>query len=296
MIIKPHVVWFAVAIAVQFIAAPLAAEQSPEPLTHTRLITLDGPRNLRDIGGYTTIGGRTVKWGKIYRSDHLAALSEADKALLRDFNITTVIDFRSETEREMASTSWSGARAPKFLHLPIGGTAADWSVSLPQFFRTGNFYRDDIHNTFLDAYRTIPSDASNEFRTLFEHILANEGAVLFHCTAGKDRTGIAAALILSVLGVPRRTIFEDFMLTNNAVDAEASSQRMAQVFGARQNREISTETMFPLVGVYPEYLDVMFASIEEDFGSVDGYLSRALKLSSEDFTVLKNLLLSDLAY
>lgn len=260
-----------------------------------RILALDGARNMRDLGGYITEDGLTVRWGKVYRSDNLANLSRADMNDLRKRDITTVIDFRSVTERAMAETTWSGA-APKTLLLPIGGTAADWSASLARFLRTGDFAGDDIHQTFVEAYRTIPADATDEYRILFDTILDDDGAVLFHCTAGKDRTGIGAALILSALGVSRTTIMADFMLTNEAVDANHSAQEMASAFGARLQRDLEPESMFPLVGVEPLYLNTMFDSIEADYGSVDEYLKQGLGLSQEDLTALKRLLLVDATY
>lgn len=261
-----------------------------------RILKLDGTRNLRDLGGYITEDGLSVRWGKLYRSDNLANLSVADKVALQARNITAVIDFRSAMERSMAETDWTANGTPEILLHPIGGTAADWSVSLARFLRTGDFSDDDIRNTFLDLYRTIPSHATSEYRALFDVILKDDGAVLFHCTAGKDRTGIAAALILSALGVPRHVIVRDYMLTNAAVDANHSVERMASAFGARLQRDLDPDSMFPLVGVEEEYLNVMFDSIEADYGSVGGYLERGLKLANEDITALKQLLLVETAY
>ncbi len=279
--------------AALLLTASLALADESHGPAFARLVDLDGPRNLRDLGGYETKDGRFVRWGKVYRSDNLANLTDADKAKLRQRDIRTVIDFRSNVERSMAETSWTGEGVPRFVLLPIGGTTGDWSASLARFLRTGAFEENDFHNTFLNMYRAIPAEATAEYRFLFDAILADNGAVLFHCTAGKDRTGIATALILGAIGVPRQTIMDDYMLTNAAVNAEGSAVRMAEAFGARYGRDIRAETMFPLVGVAPVYLETMYIVIDRDYGSIERYLNIALTLSTEELTTLKSLLLTD---
>ena len=131
--------WTCLGLAGLLIAVPVINASAQSIVRSERLVVLDGPHNLRDLGGYPAGDGRMVRWGKLYRSDNLAGLSRADKAQLIERNITTVIDFRSEGERTMAATSWSGTAAPEIRLLPIGGTAADWSVSLARLLRTGDF-------------------------------------------------------------------------------------------------------------------------------------------------------------
>ena len=273
-------------------ASDLTTDTGPQPQTESkRVLGIQGQRNFRDIGGYETSSGERVKWSRIYRSGKLSDLTPDDLDRLNDLDIELVIDFRSESERDGEPTKWQGDET-EFLDLPIGGTAADWSSKLSAQLQSGTFTESEIRNTFIDAYRQIPIDNTAEYRTFFEQILnQKDGAIIFHCTSGKDRTGIGAAFLLAALGVPRDVIMQDYMLTNQAAGVERGLPFIAKAFSQRAGRDIDPESLRPLVGVEPVYLETTFDTIETEFGSMDTYLAQALGLTQTKRAKLRSLLL-----
>jgi protein-tyrosine phosphatase len=177
-----------------------------------RVVALQGCSNLRDLGGYRTADERTVRFGLVFRSASLAALTEADLRVFGDIGIRTVCDLRGERE---------AARAPS--RLPAGG--ATEVVRLPIEPRVGASLRDllareeatgeDVRDLLRTAYTAYATDHLPRYRTLFDLLLRRERLpLLFHCSAGKDRTGFGAALLLTALGVPRETVVADYLATN----------------------------------------------------------------------------------
>jgi len=242
-----------------------------------RVLGIEGQRNFRDIGGYETKSGQTVKWSRIYRSGKLSDLTANDLEAMAGLDVDLIIDFRSVSEREGEPTKFQDA---DILELPIGGTAADWSTTLSAQLQSGAFTEDEIRQTFVKAYEQIPIDNADEYRSFFEEVLKQEdGTIVFHCTSGKDRTGIGSALLLSALGVPRDIIMDDYMLTNEAAGVDRGLPFIAKAFSQRSGRDIDPESLRPLVGVEEIYLETTFETIEAEFGSMDAYLEQALGLT-----------------
>jgi protein-tyrosine phosphatase len=283
-------IFFVVALCASGLAA---FERTPETATQgIRVIELEGARNFRDIGGYETADGRTVKWGQVYRSDKLSDLTQADYKVLDDIDLETIVDFRSDAERADAQTKWGNDDDPDILNLSIGDNAADWSSTLSRQLRSGNFTKDEITATFIDMYRAIPIDAAGQYKIMFERLADGYNRpLLMHCTAGKDRTGVGTALILSALGVPRTTIMDDFLLTNEVADVDRALYFVARGFGERAGHEIDPESLRPLVGVDAAYLETTFETIESEYGSVNAYLTEALGVTPDIRTQLQNALL-----
>ena len=254
-----------------------------------RVIGIKGQRNFRDIGGYQTEKGQSVKWSRIYRSGKLSDLTVDDLEKMTDLNIDLVIDFRSESERDGEPSKFQGA---EILELPIGGTVADWSTTLSTQLQSGQFTEDEIRQTFIQAYEQIPMDNQAEYRAFFDQILdQKDGAIVFHCTSGKDRTGIGTALLLSALDVPRNVILEDYMLTNEAAGVDRGLPFIAKAFSQRAGRQIEPESLRPLVGVEEVYLQTTFKTIEDQYGSMDRYLEQALGLTEVKRAALREKLL-----
>ena len=257
-----------------------------------RVLALKGQRNFRDLGGYETTDGKQTRWGRLYRSGELSKLNAADYGALSKLNIDLVVDFRDGEEQKDAETNWQAETRPEFLDLPIGGSAADWSSRLSRQLRSGNFTQEEIRQSFIAAYEQIPIENATDYGKLFNEILDRDtGAVLFHCTAGKDRTGIASALILSALDVPRETIMQDYMLTNEVSGVDQGIAFIAQAFSARAGRQVDPEALRPLVGVEEIYLQTSFDTIEKAYGSVEAYLEQEMGLTEEKRAQLKDLLL-----
>lgn len=265
---------------------------TPALVQSIRVIELEGAHNFRDIGGYKTKDGKTVKWGQIYRSDKLSELTDDDYAELTNRNIQQVIDFRSDGERLTAQTDWRGEDVPDIIELSIGGSAAGWSNKLGKQLRSGDFTGADIRATFIDMYGAIPLDNTAQYRDMFDLLVDTDNRpVVIHCTSGKDRTGIGTVLILSALGVPRDTIITDFLLTNETIDLERTALNVAAQFSRNRETPLDAEDLKPLIGVELGYIEAYFTIVEEEYGSVDNYLRHGLDLTAEEQASLKTQLL-----
>ncbi len=267
----------------QTVPAPAQA-QSQE---HSRLLPLEGVQNARDIGGYRTADGRMVKWGLIYRTAELSHLTEHDKALLEARGLRSIHDLRTVEERRAQPTIWTDANAPTI-------TAFDYSMDTLGFaalFQGGMPTADRAREVFAASYPEMLKSQRPQQRALFEELLRGEGAVLYHCSAGKDRTGMATALILSALGVPRETILTDYELSNQYYRPDASPEAVAANPQAAAFMRLPADIRAVFMGVDKRYLQAVFDLIDRDYGSVEVYLDRELGVDAADIARLKALYL-----
>lgn len=178
-----------------------------------RVVVLEGCSNLRDLGGYRTADGRTVRFGRVFRSASLAALTERDLAAFAATGIRTVCDLRGEHETTRAPSRLpEGAAAPEVVRLPIEPRVG---ASLRDLLAREEATGEDVHDLLRTAYAAYATDHLPRYRALFDLVLREERLpLLFHCSAGKDRTGFGAALVLTALGVPRETVIADYLATN----------------------------------------------------------------------------------
>ena len=175
----------------------------------SRSLPLQGASNFRDLGGYVGRQGLTVRWGKLFRSDHLGDLQAADIARLEALGLARVCDFRGVLERAAHPCAMPG---PVVHALSIEPTVVQ---ALEDFaVRNRGIGEADAVRLMQQTYRAFVTDNTARFAELFGHLLDNDAPLVFHCTAGKDRTGFAAALVLSALGVSRDDILQDYLLTN----------------------------------------------------------------------------------
>lgn len=233
-----------------------------------------GIHNLRDYGGYAVVGGGRVREGVLLRSGQHMEASDDDLALIDALDIRTVIDLRGISEREgfpcrrhanfaAQVIAYDGETSNSPPHEGGGGQI----VMTPQKAR----------ERMLAVYTRMPVNPAMIwiFREYFNALDNNEGGSLVHCFAGKDRTGIAASLLLHVLGVHHDDIASEFLLTNDAptraILERQSLPRMEAHYGA-----IDPEALHNLMGVLPEYLDTYIAEVTRDHGSLDAYLATIL--------------------
>lgn len=231
-----------------------------------RRLPLERAFNLRDFGGYATADGRTVRRGMLYRSGTMALLSEADADHLRSLGIRAICDFRRGNERSAEPTAWHGAEVDYFCR--------DYSESsglLGEMLKRPDATPEDMRQAMLSLYRVIPVDHADSYRAMFAQIAGGRVPILINCSAGKDRTGVGAALILAALGVPRETIVEDYLLTNEHADWDwLLAQRNTLVARARRVR---ADVLEPLLSVDVAYLTALFETLDERHGGVEGYLN-----------------------
>lgn len=228
--------------------------------THFRLLPLSGVYNMRDLGGYRTVYGKHVKWKTLYRSDDLNKLTKIDLDYLTLLPLHTVIDFRGEKESNAAADHLPQTVSK---HIPLHIDAGDMS-------NMNHFDMNDLIGTMQEVYAFIIRNMQEVYKKFFCILLEKEDApFLFHCSAGKDRTGIAAALLLSALGVDRETIMEDYMLSAKHIPKKYD-------FITESHPELA-----PLVTVKEEYLEKVFRVIDEEYGGMKNFLVNNLEADTE---------------
>lgn len=264
----------------------LALPAFPETSAHQRVIDLKGSTNTRDIGGYPAAGERIFRWETIYRSDNLSKLTEDDFRILEEMGVKTVIDLRTNREHEQSPTKWQGDQPPVFYHFPIGDSRNDWFNTQRRMMQKKRFTEEESREHMAAGYRMFAAAGSESFERLMDVLLdPSSYPVLIHCTAGKDRAGVAVALIQEAVGVDRETIMQEFLLTNEvsraAEKAELLSRQRVDSAGTwRIGKSPSASAWFPIIGAQPEMLEAFYAGIEESYGSVDAFLT-AIGVDSE---------------
>lgn len=232
-----------------------------------RRLPLRGAVNFRDLGGYETADGRRLRWGRVYRSDSLAELDDRDVASLQALGLRTVCDLRGEPERAHKPNRALGADVATHAigFMPHGGD------ELLAATRDGSIGPAEIERRVQDIYRRFVIEQSASFARLLALIADTDSIPLvFHCTSGRDRTGFAATMLLSALGVPRTTIEADYALSN-----DYRRDLTFQVGGI-----VAPDVMAALTQAHPSYLAAAFAAIEANRGSVERYLQEALGVTA----------------
>ena len=226
--------------------------------TPSRSLNLAGATNFRDLGGYPGRDGRAVRWRRLFRSDHLAGLTPEDRAVVCDLGVARAFDFRGVDEGAAAAYALPGvSRHP----LPIEPTVVQNVSALLQAGRT--LTAADAVALMQQTYRAFAHDNAPRFAELFRHLLEDDAPLVFHCTAGKDRTGFAAALILLALEVPRPLVMQDYLLTNELYRRTHTKQSDAP-----------REVLDVLWRVQAEFLDAALHAVEDRHGGVEGYLEQ----------------------
>jgi len=258
-----------------------------------RIIPLAGVKNFRDMGGYQSADGRVMRWGHLFRSGHLADMTDDCGPEILSRDIETVIDFRSDAEKIRHPVRWPSGWIPDYHAVPIGGNAAAWVKELYDRLAKTNFPAQELRDQFILAFETIPIANQSGLKAFFDALIDSHkgNAILFHCTAGKDRTGIAGALLMKALGISEDQIMADFLLTNDAVDLDQTSTTIAEWLSTKAGQTIAPSAVLPLVGVEADFLEAAYSSIRQNFGSVGMYLEKAMGLSPNRLDELKRLYL-----
>jgi protein-tyrosine phosphatase len=222
--------------------------------------------NFRGVGSLAPV---------IFRSDHLGALDESDARQIRQLAIRRVLDFRGVDERASAVCALPGvtvhslAIEPTIVQVLNGLVAAGHQLTPA-----------DIVAHMQDTYRGFVRHNTHRFAEFFAHLLESGEPTVFHCTAGKDRTGFAAALLLHALDAPRDEVMRDYLLTN---------ERLRMPDGARHG--LAPEAVAVLWRVQPEFLDAAFEAVHSDYGGLEPYFNEALGLGSQERERLRELYL-----
>lgn len=250
-----------------------------------RRLPLQQASNFRDIGGYLTQDGRMVRWGKAFRSGAMPLLTENDYSLIGKLDLDSVVDFRSLEERSINADQVDDRTGAMFL-------SNDYSM---QVLMAGM-----MSGGGENVYRGLEKKLVPQYRALFRRILADEGAVLYHCSAGQDRTGVATALIYDVLGVDRETILKDYHVSTQwrqmewempDIDpADHPDNPIVQYYAASGGKKhLKPEPLYSVSG--KSHLAQFFEYLDAEYGGTEAYLKQQLGLSDEDITRLRAIML-----
>ena len=274
-----------------------------EPLEHTcpdaaaiqastaireRHLSFSGAKNFRDLGGYPTLDGRLVRLGILYRSDSLHKLTDGDLKRLSDLDLERIVDFRSPFERKMEPDRLPVNTASRLVEIPI----LDSSTQVYQDSR--DTFVKNLKNIDPVRYMTglnveLATRFTSVMREFVDSLLASNGRpVLFHCTAGKDRTGFAAAITLRMLGVPFEFVMGDYLLSNKYFFA---AQRWKLFLLRLLKGKQVAGVVSGLLRVHPAYLSAAFQAIDRDHGTFENYVREGLGLTTQDVDTLKYLYL-----
>ena len=240
----------------------------------TRHLDFDAIQNFRDFGGYAAADGRRRRTGRFFRSASHHRASDADLARMRDLGIAVIVDLRQPAEREREpSRRWTGFAARVVengeaeTHVDFHGQLKDSDLS-PGWFHA--------HSTEFYARAPYEPRHVDLFRRYFQALAETDGALLVHCAAGKDRTGLICAFTHHLAGVHRDDIVEDYLLTNDEAQMASRVVFIGQWMERTTGRRASEEALRVAVSVHPSYLETAFAAIEARQGSIEAYLEQTL--------------------
>lgn len=245
--------------------------------------------NARDVGGYATRDGSTVRTGFVYRSNALNTLTDADKQKLVALGITDIVDVRSPNEVAASPDSLPPVRYTK---RPIWDPDNDFYLTVNRIIGSGPAAQQQAlgggkaARMMQDYYRWMITDAAarRQVGSTLRDIATSSTPLLFHCTSGKDRTGLISAVLLTALGVPERTVFQDYLASNSRLAASNQAQMKYLV-----DRGLVTDPALftPVLGVQRDFLAASFDQIRRSYGSFDRFLDRGLGVDAVTVKALR---------
>ncbi|MEU8708961.1 tyrosine-protein phosphatase [Streptomyces sp. NPDC048565] len=257
---------------------PEVPPTGPEPTD----VDLTGVRNFRDVGGLPTVDGSTVRYGRLYRSGHLAHATEADTAFLAGLGLHTVFDFRNAADHKLdgLDVELPGVRN---VSIPLSDPAD--GAEFWRLVRDGDLQQlrsiladGKGAERMINSYRSIIKDRTAEHSRVL-HALAEDGVpALMHCAAGKDRAGLSIAVTLLAVGVEKEAVEADYLKSNDA--HRRYKVRRSDTSPVGMSDEVM-ELLSPLFGAHADYLAAAFDTIEETWGGTDRYLTEGLRISPD---------------
>lgn len=243
-----------------------------------RMVKMDGAYNFRDTGGYKTAEGKEVALGKVFRSDAIDKLSDKDLKTFKDKKIVTVVDFRGVEEAKKAQD-----RLPEntgYLLCPAGSNNLPTAQDMVKFLKDKNFLFDMYGEGGLPYF-------GERYRSLFVQLLTlkPDEALLFHCTGGRDRTGMASALFLKILGVPQEVIESDYVASNYYLSKNPTMRGMYS--GLSKMSGLTEEEIRQQMELRPELIRNFFSAINKKYGSLENFFQVEMGIGPREIAVLK---------
>lgn len=273
-------------------------------------IPLEGTINTRSLGGYLTKDNRKIKEKRVYRSDRLSFITEKDKKTIRE-ELDIVIDIDLRGEDEIEKTPDQKIEGVTYIHCPVEkrlNSNDDFHYPHPDY----NIPDSEIKGTVEFLYHLDPNaNGTKAFENIYQNyvrtpfaqehyakllrILGNntKGACLFHCLDGKDRCGVGVALFLSLLGVDREDIIQDYLKTNENTKAKAEYRYHYLKDICHIDNTMLLEAVYMVAGVRRNYIEKMFEVIDSEFGGIDSYIHNQLKFTDEEIEKIKDNYLED---
>ncbi len=249
-----------------------------------RKLSMDGSYNSRELGGYKTTDGKSVKWGVLFRSDKLSDISLEDQKYLKNLGIQRIVDFRSKAEK---------AEDPD--KIPEGVAYIEMPIEVDGAMRTkieailkGEINRN-VKGFLIEANEEFIKNYSHIYSKFLKDLAKEQKPTMFHCTAGKDRAGFAAAITLIAIGVSKEDAINDYMKTN-----EYTAERINEMISKIELMSLyqtDGELLRPLLGVEREYLEAAFKAAEDEYGSLENYIRSGLNISEKEIQQLRSFLL-----
>lgn len=245
----------------------LAAQNGGQVRVAERLLPLKGGRNFRDLGGYRAGDGRQVRWGRIYRSGVMSGLTAADMTYLSNLGVSVICDLRSVKERTSEPSPFLSADATRVMAVDY-----DMGQSLSSLYRATN--QAEAVQAFAEAYVDFIDMLTPQYTDMFAHLVRRETPLAMNCSAGKDRTGMGSALVLSVLGVPRDTVIADYALTQTFTPPSlytkqmAAGSKMSGVSPAQAQgfARMPPEVLNVIMGSDPDVMRIALKTIDAKYG------------------------------
>ena len=249
-----------------------------------RQVDFQDVANFRDIGGIKTFDGKTVKWGMIFRSDNLSKLRTDEFDKFSDLNIGTVYDLR--TGNEIKGKKDHLPKSTRYLHTPTVKDNGDLLTQLRKKVLNGEITEEESIRLTLKLYQDNVSENLPAVKNLLHQVLFSETPVLYHCSAGKDRTGIVTALILSILHVDKQTIFDEYLLSNfyrrEKIEKMLGKAKLAKIIKPHLNLKVIENFM----RVDARYLMATFDFIDQNYGGMDAFIKNELQIDKKTQTLL----------
>jgi protein-tyrosine phosphatase len=267
---------------------PIPSQLPSNERESLRKLPFKGAHNFRDLGGYKTTDGRQIKWGLLYRSDKLSELTSTDEQYMERLSLKRIVDFRSVAEREAQPDRIAPDSSIRIEQLPVNVSGVNPDL-IKNKIESGDVSQQEMSKLLIDANREFVEKYTPLYREWIQSLLDKDAVpMVFHCTAGKDRTGFAAALVLLALGVPKDTVMSDYLATNTFTGEHV--EKTLLVIKLASFFQTDVEAIRPLFGVEAEFLQEAFNAIDEHYGSTENYLQNGLGLDKEKLSQLKNLL------
>jgi len=245
----------------------------------TRHIDFEGIDNFRDFGGYATACGRGLKAGRLFRSANHSRATDADLQRLRELGVAVIVDLRQPQEREREpSRRWDGFDAA-VVENDLVTAHPDWTAKMQGQDLTADWFFADA----IDYYRRAPHEPRHIdlFSRYFRALAEGDGAMVVHCAAGKDRTGLICSLTHHIAGVHPDDALEDYLLTNEESRMARKVESLGGWLAEAVGRSASDDALRVAVSVHPEYLATAYRVIHEAHGATDAYLADVLGIDAE---------------